>query len=93
MKIEVTLEDIKNGIKGDASACPIAQSLIRNNFVDPEVAIYVSFYENGFHKMFLAPQTMLDFMNAFDNNSIVSCVTFEIPDSEIDLKYTDYDYD
>lgn len=80
MKFTVTQEDINNGIKGNACACPIALSIGRSlkaicSVGDGDVVI-----DRPSFPSFKLPENAVQFAFQYDNDQKVEPFSFEIPD-------------
>ena len=81
MKIEVTLKDIKNGVQGKCTLCPIALAFKRStNFERVYVnctSIGVLQYGKGL-KIYKLPKKAQTFVNRFDRQEPVKPFSFEL---------------
>lgn len=96
LKIDVTRDDIDNGLRKQAEACPIAlaasravKALYGEAFDDVTVESDISFNIDGWHYTQQNPISEIDeFVKAFDNEDYVGPIELEvrfeieIPDEE-----------
>lgn len=81
-KIDVTEQDIQNGIKKDCNKCPIALATVRvlpPNYTHIVVECdKIEASNRGVNCYFNLPHKARDFIERFDTDNIVSPISFEI---------------
>ena len=79
MKIEVTQEDIANGIKNSCINCPVARALNRVGFRNANVGYNKGWEHYGLSmKFFRVPKELSSFIDKFDRGLPVEPASFEI---------------
>ena len=88
IKVEVTQEDINNGVRQDGDNCPIACALKRL-VKSPEVEDDIEFDLDGIRYVARIPDKASEFISKFDNAVNVLPFSFEIEAKE--KEYESYD--
>lgn len=77
LTVEVTKEDIENGVRGNAQACPIAQALIRQGHENVSVSMSCAYVDtNGERSCYLLPREARDFVDRYDSKIFVTPFKF-----------------
>lgn len=87
MKIQVTEEHIKNGIKHSCRRCPVAQAIklhIKENFNVHVIGVAVKLYLVNNVERYTLPDEIIEWIKQFDAGLSVKPVSFEL---EIDSKF------
>ncbi len=90
MKINVTAEDIREGLRGDCFRCPIALAIKRDTGFDCDVYspehIFLgdgpSIIRNKYRPVEKDAFVVADFIDSFDNQKPVEPFTFELEKAE-----------
>lgn len=81
MKIQVTQDHIKNGVRGNCTKDPVALALLDAGFIAPWVSptrIKYTDKEFGYRHEVDVPENVMDFLFRFDNELPVSSFNFEV---------------
>lgn len=81
MKINVTQEDIKNGIPGDPYCCPVARACARalNNKTVSTTGLSINYWPTPYDfKSLHTPSTVTAFVYSFDNGEDPGPFEFEL---------------
>lgn len=90
--ITVSLENIKNGKQGVASACPVSLA-VREHFSDASIiSVYdiILLTKEDKQLSCLTPDNVLEWIHKFDNGDPVDSISFQIPFVSSDLNSEGY---
>jgi hypothetical protein len=66
-EVEVTLEDVQNGIRSNCCYCPVVLAMKRAGFLDAKVGNFTAtWYEDGQEKTCLLPWSVQELIIGFD---------------------------